>query len=200
MLAAGLLPWGYSRESPYIAHLGAAVDLFHQFVVEIMRGLGIVSGPKDVFCGMSEVPAGKIWGRVGLYPGDAVENLVSEFREAAGDREDIVVCSAYPDGAVGFQFVAAGFKPGAVKLVVFFKAFGLVPGAFVYGDHLSALYAYASVGEMVRRVREDHVKLEFKGIKEFDAVSFQQCESVVGRFVIGDYHGFRLLSKLFEIS
>ena len=91
-----------------------------------------------------------------------------------------MVGAAYPDGAVGFEFVAAGFEPGAVELVVFFESFGFVPCAFVYGDHPSALYADASVGEVVRRVSEDHIELEFEGVQEFDTVSLQKGESIVG--------------------
>lgn len=72
MLAAGFLPRGYGGEGPDVAHLGAAVDLLHQLVVEVVRGLVVVSCPQDVFCGVGEVPAGEVRGRVGLDPGDAV--------------------------------------------------------------------------------------------------------------------------------
>ena len=72
VLAAGFLPGGYGGEGPDVAHLGAAVDLLHQLVVEVVRGLVVVSCPQDVFCGVGEVPAGEVRGRVGLDPGDAV--------------------------------------------------------------------------------------------------------------------------------
>ena len=129
--------------------------------------------PQDIFSGMGEVPTRKVRWRVGLDPGYAVEDLVSEFSEATGDREDIMICPTYPDSAAGFQFVAAGFKPGVVEFIVFFKSFRFVPCAFVYGDHPSALYADASVGEVIRRVGEDHIELEFEGVQEFDTVSLQ---------------------------
>ena len=50
VLAAGFLPGGYGGEGPDVAHLGAAVDLLHQLVVEVVRGLVVVSCPQDVFC------------------------------------------------------------------------------------------------------------------------------------------------------
>ena len=123
-----------------------------------------MSCPQDIFSGMGEVPTRKVRRRVGLDPGYAVEDLVPEFSEAAGDREDVVVGATYPDGAVGFQFVAAGFEPGAVESVVFFESFGFIPCTFVYRDHPSVLYADASVGEVIRRVGEDHIELEFEGV------------------------------------
>lgn len=72
VLAAGFLPGGYGGEGPDVAHLGAAVDLLHQFVVEVVRGLVVVSCPQDVFCGVGEVAAGEVRGWVGLDPGYAV--------------------------------------------------------------------------------------------------------------------------------
>ena len=95
---------------------------------------------------MGEVSTRKVRWRVGLDPSDAVEDLVSELGEAAGYGEDVVVGAAYPDGAVGFQFVAADFEPGVVELVVFFESFGFIPCAFVYRDHPSALHTDAAVG------------------------------------------------------
>ena len=50
VLAAGFLPGGYGGEGPDVAHLGAAVDFLHQLVVEVVRGLVVVSCPQDVFC------------------------------------------------------------------------------------------------------------------------------------------------------
>ena len=61
-----------------------------------------MSCPQDVFCGVVELAAGEVRGWVGLDPGDAVEDLVSEFSEATCNRKDIMIRSTNPDCTIRF--------------------------------------------------------------------------------------------------
>ena len=106
----------------------------------------LLTRPQNIFCRVCEISAGEIGGRIGLYPGDAVENLEIQLSQAAGNGEDVVICSAYPDGTIGFQMLTAGCQPCFIKFVVLLKSLGLIPLAFVHRHGNAALYADAAVG------------------------------------------------------
>jgi len=60
-------------------HLLAAIDFLHQFVVEGVAGLFVLGGPDEGFGGVGEVAAGEIGRRIGLDPGNVVEELEAEL-------------------------------------------------------------------------------------------------------------------------
>lgn len=111
MLAAGFFPGGDGGQSPDVGHLLIVVQLLHQLVVEVVGALGRLACPDDELGGVGEVAAGDVWRRVGLGPRDDVENLETQFGEAVGDGEDVVVGAGNPDGAVllnEFEFYICG--------------------------------------------------------------------------------------------
>ena len=74
MFPAGLFPACDSRQIPYVSHLLPAVDLFHEFIIVVVRSLRVLSGPNDELSAVCKEPTGNIWRRVGLGPCDDVEN------------------------------------------------------------------------------------------------------------------------------
>ena len=85
MFAEFFLPGFRWLDFPDGLHLFAAIDLFHQFVLKRMPRLFVLGGPDDGFGGVGEITAGKVGRRIGLHPGDVVEELGDHFAGLAGD-------------------------------------------------------------------------------------------------------------------
>lgn len=83
-------------------HLFVVVDELHFFVVEGVAGFGVFGGPDDGFGGVGEIAAGEVGRRVGLDPGDVVEELEAELLHGEADGMDDVGGAGDPDGGVGF--------------------------------------------------------------------------------------------------
>ena len=84
-------------------HLFAAIGFLHELVIESVAGLFVFGGPDDGFGGVSEIAAGEIGRRVGLDPGDVVEEFKIELLHSETDAVDDVGGAGDPDGAVGFE-------------------------------------------------------------------------------------------------
>jgi hypothetical protein len=109
------------------------------------------------FGGVGEVAAGKIGRRIGLDPGNVVEELEAELLHGESDRMDDVGGAGNPDGAVGLEDTLSGGEPGAVEFVIGIGVTGFVPCGFVDPDHFAGVAGDAAVGEEVGRVGEDEV-------------------------------------------
>ena len=181
MLAELLLPRFRRRNRPDGFHLFAAIGFLHELVIEGVAGFIVAGGPDDCFGGVGEIAAGEIGRRVGLNPGNVVEELEAELLHGETDGMDDVGGAADPDGAVGFQDALAGSEPGAVELVIGAGAFGFVPIALVDADHAPGVAGNAAVGEEVGRVGEDEVDGGFgdEG-KEFETVALIEADVVLG--------------------
>jgi len=155
MLAEALFLGGGRQDFPDGFHLAAGIHLLHQFVIEFVAGLFVARGPDDGFGGMSEVAAREIGRRIGLDPGNVVEQLEAELLHGEADGMNDVAGAADPNGAVGLEDALAGGEPGAIEFVIFCSAAGAVPCAFVDADHFAGVAGDAAVGEEVRRVGED---------------------------------------------
>ena len=135
VLAVAFFGFVWGEDLPDGFHLFAAGDFFHVLVVEFVAGLFIARGPDDGFGGVSEIAAGEVGRRIGLNPGDVVEELEAELLHGEADGMDDVGGTADPDGAVGLEDALAGSEPGAIEFVIDFGGFGFVPSAFVNADH-----------------------------------------------------------------
>jgi hypothetical protein len=189
MLAEFLLPRLGRRNGPDGFHLFAAGDFAHELVIEFVAGLFVARGPDDGFGGVSEVTAGEIGGRIGLDPGNVVEEFEAELLHGEADGMNDVGGATDPEGAVGFEDTLAGGEPGGVELMNFVKsdpyrvrvgAGEPVPVAFVNADHASGVAGDAAVGEEVGRVGEDEVDggggdggedLEAVAVEDFDVMA-----------------------------
>jgi len=188
MLAEFFLPGFGRRDGPDGLHLLAAGELLHEGVVEFVAGLFIFGGPDDGFGGVGEVAAGKIGRRIGLDPGDVVEELEFELLHGEADGMDDVGGAADPDGAVGLEDALAGGEPIAIKLVIGIGAAGDVPGAFVDADHFAGVAGDAVVGEEVGRVGEYQVEgVGRKGGEDIEAIALEDFEEML--FVFKDRGG-----------
>ena len=108
VLALRLLPSGDGGQPPHVGHLLVVVEVLHQGVVEVMWLLGALPRPDDELRGVGEVAAGDVGRRIGLRPGDDVEDFEAELGELVGYGEDVVVGAGNPDGAVLLEVVSAG--------------------------------------------------------------------------------------------
>lgn len=188
MLAEFFLPGFGRRNGPDGLHLFAAGDLAHELVIEFVAGLFVARGPDDGFGGVSEIAAGEIGRRIGLDPGNVVQELEAELLEGESDGVDDVGGAGNPNGGVGFEDALAGGEPGGVEFMNFvisgpYRATvgtgETVPFAFVDGDHASGVAGDAAVGEEVGRVGEDEVDgfggesgqdLEAVTVEDFDVM------------------------------
>ena len=171
-------------------HLLAAIDFLHELVMERVAGLFVLGGPDDGFGGVSEIAAREIGRRIGLDPGDVVEELEAELLHGEADGMDDVGGAGDPEGAIGFEEALAGGEPGAVEVVVGIGAAGFVPIAFVDGDHFAGVAGDAAVGEEVGRVGEDEVDGGGgKEREEGEAVGLVDAEVVLG--VVEGERGFK---------
>ena len=90
----------YFRSPPH--YLLAAIGFLHELVVESVAGLFVLGGPDDGFGSVGEIAARKIGRRVGLGPGNVVEELEAELLHREADAMDDVGGAGDSDGAVGF--------------------------------------------------------------------------------------------------
>jgi len=108
VIALALFGFVWRKDLPDGFHLFAAGDFFHVLVVEFVAALLIARGPDDGFGGVGEIAAGEIGRRIGLDPGDVVEELEAELLHGEADGMDDVAGAADPDGAVGLEDALAG--------------------------------------------------------------------------------------------
>ena len=181
MLAEALFPGFGGLDFPDGFHLLAAIGFFHELVVEGVAGFFVARGPDECFGGVREIAAREIGRRVGLDPGDVVEELEAELLHGEADRVNDVSGAGDPDGAVGFEDALAGSEPGAIEFVIGIGTFGFVPIAFIDADHAAGMAGDATVGEEVRRVGEDEVDGRFgdEG-EEFEAIALIEANVVLG--------------------
>jgi len=188
MFAEALFP-GFGRlDFPDGFHLFVAVEFFHEFVVEGVARFFVAGGPDDGFGGVGEIAAREIGRRVGLDPGNVVEEFEAELLHGEADGVDDVGGAGDPEGAVGFEDALAGGEPGAVEVVIGVRAAGFVPIAFVDGDHFAGMASDAAVGEEIGRVGEDKVDggLGEEG-EEFEGIALVKADVVL--FVVEDGGG-----------
>src|SRR6202171_824179 len=102
VLAETLFPGLRGTDFPDGFHLLAAIGFLHELVVEGVAGLFVLSGPDDGFWGGGGIAAREIGRRVGLDPGNVVEELEAELLHGEADGMDDVGGAGNPDGAVGF--------------------------------------------------------------------------------------------------
>lgn len=102
MLAEALFPLLGGTDFPDGLHLLAAIGFLHELVVEGVAGLFVSGGPDDGFGGVGEIAAGEIGRRIGLNPGNVVEELEAELLHGEADGMDDMGGAGDPDGAVGF--------------------------------------------------------------------------------------------------
>ncbi len=181
VLAEFFLP-GFGRtDFPDGFHLLAAIGFLHELVVEGVARFGVFRGPDDGFGRVGEIAARKIGRRIGLDPGNVVEELEAELLHGEADGMDDVGGSGDPNGAVGLEDALAGGEPGAVEFVIGVRAAGFVPFAFVDADHFAGVTGDAAVGEEIGRVGEDEVDGGFGDLSEdFEAVALVDAEVMFG--------------------
>src|SRR2546422_7603934 len=102
VLAEFFLPGLGRTDLPDGFHLLAAIGFLHELVIEGVARLGVFCGPDDGFGGVGEVAARKIGRRIGLDPGNVVEELEAELLHGEADGMDDVGSAGDPDGAIGF--------------------------------------------------------------------------------------------------
>lgn len=176
MLAEDLLAIGRRVDAPDGLHLLAAGHLAHDLIVEAVLTLFVLGRPDDGLGRVREVAAGEIRRRVGLLPGDVVEDFEAKLLHRVTDGEDDVVRARHPDAAVGLEHLLAAAQPFRVELMVQLRAAGFVPRAFVHLDHAAGVAGDAAVRKEVRRVGENHVEaavgvLGGDGVEDFEAVA-----------------------------
>jgi len=157
--------------------LFACVGFLHELVVEGVAAAFILGGPDDGFSGVGEIAAGKVGRRIGLDPGDVVQELEFELLHGEADGMNDVAGAGNPDGAVGLEDALAGGEPGAVEFVVGVGTAGTVPFTFVDADHAAGVAGDAVVGKEIGRVGEDEVDGVFgKGGEDGEAIGFVDAD------------------------
>jgi hypothetical protein len=181
MLAEFFLPGFGRRDRPDGLHLLAAGDFLHQLVVKGVARLFVFRGPDDGFGGMGEIAARKIGRRIGLDPGDVVQELEFELLHGEADGMDDVAGAADPEGAVGLEDALAGGEPSTIKFMVGVSTAGTVPFAFVDADHAAGVAGDAVVGKEVGRVGEDEVDgVGGEGGEDVEAIALEDADVVLG--------------------
>lgn len=177
-------------DGPDALHLLATSHLAHQVVVELMATLLIFCGPDDCFGGVGEIAAGEIGRRVGLDPGDVVQEFEIKLLHGEADGMDYVAGAADPNGSVGLEDALAGGEPEAVEFMVCVGAARTVPIAFVDADHAPGVAGDPVVGEKIRRVGENQVHAFFGNFcEDFEAVALENFDVMF--WVVEDGRGER---------
>ena len=128
---------------------------------------------------MGKVAAGKVGRRVGLDPGNIVQQLEAQLLHGEADRMDDVRGAADPDGAVGFQHALAGRQPGAIEFVVGVWAARAIPLALVHAHHAPGVAGDAVVGKEIGWVGENQVHtLVGNPGQDLQAVALKDLEAV----------------------
>ena len=102
MLAEFFLPELGRTDFPDGFHLLAAIDFLHELVIKGVARFGVLRGPDDGFGRVGEITAREIGRRIGLDPGNVVEELEAELLHGEADGMDDVGSAGDPDGAIGF--------------------------------------------------------------------------------------------------
>ena len=158
-----------------------SVGFLHELVVESVAALFVFGGPDYCFGGVREIAAGKIGRRIGLDPGDIVEEFEFELLHGEADGMDYVAGAADPNRSVGFEDALAGCKPCAVEFMIGVGAARAVPIAFVDADHASGVAGDSVVGEEVGRVGENQVHAGFGDFcQDFQAVALEDSDVMFG--------------------
>jgi len=199
----GLLRWMLAEELFFAAgwedfpdafHLLSTVGFFHQLIVEGVAALFVFCGPDDGFGGVGEIAAGEIGRRVGLDPGDVVQEFEIKLLHGEADGMDYVACAADPNRSVGFEDALTGGEPCAVEFMVGVGAARTVPIAFVDADHAAGVAGDAVVGEEVGRVGENQVHAGFWDFcEDFEAVALENFDVMF--WVVEDGRGQRRVSS-----
>ena len=169
------------EDFPDTFHLLAVVGFLHKLVVESVTALFVLGGPDDCFGGVGEIAAGKIGRRVGLDPGNIVEELEFELLHGEADGMDYVAGAADPNRSVGLEDALASCKPCAVEFMVGVGAARTVPIAFVDADHASGVAGDSVVGEEIGRVGENQVHAGFGNFcQDFQAVALEDFDVMFG--------------------
>lgn len=184
VFAVRLLRPARCRHGPHRFHLLAAVGAAHEVVVEAVFAFLIARGPEEGLGGVGEVAAGKVGRRVGLFPGDVVEDFEPQLLQRVPNGEDDVQGAADPEGAMGLEDALAASKPFAVEFVVEGRPAGFIPIALVHLHHPARVAGDAAVGEEVGRVGKDAVEAALgifggNGIEEFEAVAVVEPKPAV---------------------
>ena len=166
----------------------ACVGFLHELVVEGVAAAFILGGPDDGFSGVGEIAAGKVGRRIGLDPGDVVQELEFELLHGEADGMNDVAGAGNPDGAVGLEDALAGGEPCAVEFMVGVGAARTVPIAFVDADHASGMAGDSVVGEEIGRVGENQVHaVSGNFCEDFQAVALEDFDVMFG--VVEDGRG-----------
>ncbi len=141
----------------------------------------VFRGPEDRLRRVGEVTAAQVRGRIGLFPGDVVQNLVPELLQGVADAENDVVRARHPDGAVGLEHALTAPQPFGVEFVVQFRSARDVPVALVHLHHFAGVTGDAAVGQEIRRVGKDGVEPAFgilgrDGVEEFEGIAVVEAE------------------------
>ena len=169
------------EDFPDAFHLFAVVGFLHELVVEGVAALFVFGGPDNCFGGVGEIAAGKIGRRVGLDPGNIVEEFEFELLHGEADGMDYVAGAADPNRSVGFEDALAGCEPCAVEFMVGVGAARTVPIAFVDADHASGVAGDSVVGEEVGWVGENQVHAGFGDFcQDFQAVALEDFDVMFG--------------------
>jgi len=165
------------KDFPDAFHLLAVIGFLHQLVVEGVAALFVFCGPNDCFGGVGEIAAGEIGRRVGLDPGDVVQEFKIKLLHGEADGMDYVAGAADPNCSVGLEDALAGGEPCAVEFVVCVGAARTVPIAFVDADHAAGMAGDSVVGKKIRRVGENQVHAGFGNFGEdFEAVALENFD------------------------
>lgn len=149
------------RDSPHALHLFASTQLLHQLIVEIVFALSILCSPDNRFGGMYKVATGEIRRRIGLFPSDVIEYLVSEPLHCDADKMDDMMGSADPYRSIRLQNALTCGEPFGRESEILVKALRAIPLALVHGDHPSGIACNAVVGEEIGRVGENEIHASF---------------------------------------
>jgi len=126
---------------------------------------------------VGEIAAGEIGRRVGLDPGDVVQEFEIKLLHGEADGMDYVACAADPNRSVGFEDALTGGEPCAVEFMVGVGAARTVPIAFVDADHAAGVAGDAVVGEEVGRVGEDEVDgIFWQGGEDIEAIALEDAD------------------------
>ena len=176
---------------PHRLHLFSR-DAAHFLVIEHVFAFLVFRGPQDGLRRVREVTATQVRGRIRLFPGDVVQNLVAELLQGVADAENDVVRAGHPNRAVRLEHALTPSQPFGVELVVQFRSARDVPIPFIHLDHLARVAGDAAIGpafaqklrpgrQEIRRIGKDGVEPALgifggDGVEQFEAVAVVKAE------------------------
>jgi len=166
---------------PDAFHLLPARHFPHQLVIECVPARLILRRPDDGLGGVYEVATGKVGRRIGLNPGNVIQQLHAELLHGETHRVNHVAGAADPDGAVGLEHTLAGGEPSAVELMVEVEPPGLIPRALVHGNHFARVAGDAVIGKKIGRVGENQVDAIWgNGGENLQAIALINLDVMIG--------------------